>query len=130
MKEETEGNISHADQDQNGNLFILIIILIVIHHRALERRKRTTKRQTADKDKDDFTEGNGKYSEKDRCSYVDTARGSAFECAGDLDNLVVKKLVDQEKEKRGKEILQKMIPMLIGFNRNHSDRFTNTRKST
>ena len=35
-----------------------------------------------------IAEGNGKYSLKDRCRFLDTAHGSALECAAGLDLLV------------------------------------------
>ncbi len=69
-----------------------------------------------------IAEGNGKFREKDRCSYFDTAKGSAFECASCLDLLVAKQLVEEEEVKKGKEMLQEIISMLIGLIRNNSDR--------
>jgi four helix bundle protein len=37
-----------------------------------------------------IAEGNAKYTAPDRCRYLDTARGSALECAACLDVLVAK----------------------------------------
>lgn len=38
-----------------------------------------------------IAEGNGKYTDADRCRFFDIARGSALECAACLDVLVAKK---------------------------------------
>lgn len=43
-----------------------------------------------------IAEGNGKRSVKDRCRYLDIARGSAFESAACLDVLVARGLVSAE----------------------------------
>ena len=39
-----------------------------------------------------IAEGNGKFAIRDRCRFLDFARGSALECAACLDVLVAKKL--------------------------------------
>jgi len=40
-----------------------------------------------------IAEGNGKFTQKDRCRFFDIARGSAFECAAALDVLSVKRIL-------------------------------------
>ena len=40
-----------------------------------------------------IAEGNGKFTSKDRCHYLDIARGSALECASCLDVMIAKQLV-------------------------------------
>jgi four helix bundle protein len=40
-----------------------------------------------------IAEGNGKFAIRDRCRFLDFARGSALECAACLDVLVAKRLV-------------------------------------
>ena len=67
-------------------------------------------------------EGNGKYAPKDRCRYFDTARGSALECAAGLDILVVKKKMTLEQIRPGKDLLQKIVRMLIGLIKRNSTR--------
>ncbi len=42
-----------------------------------------------------LAEGNGKRSAKDRCRYLDSARGSAFEC-GMLSKMITKFLGEEE----------------------------------
>jgi four helix bundle protein len=41
-----------------------------------------------------IAEGNGKFATKDRCLFLDFARGSALECAACLDVLVAKRVTD------------------------------------
>ena len=65
-----------------------------------------------------IAEGNGKYTAPDRCRFFDIARGSALECAAGLDVLVAKKQpvrIDQ-----GKEILARIVSMLVGLIRSTS----------
>ena len=60
-----------------------------------------------------IAEGNGKYTEPDRCRFFDIARGSALECAACLDVLVVKKRIDSADA--GKAILTRIVSMLVGL---------------
>ncbi len=69
-----------------------------------------------------IAEGNGKHTSADRCRYFDSARGSALECAACLDILVAKKIVDQDKARKGKNQLHQIVSMLIGLIRSNSDR--------
>ncbi len=65
-----------------------------------------------------LAEGNGKYTEADRCRFFDIARGSALECAACLDVLVAKKRIDSAEE--GKAILVRIVSMLVGLIRSTS----------
>jgi four helix bundle protein len=69
-----------------------------------------------------IAEGNGKYSVKDRCRFFDTAHGSALECAACLDVLVVRSKLSLDQVRPGKERLQRIVRMLIGLLKRHSDR--------
>lgn len=69
-----------------------------------------------------IAEGNGKYAPKDRCRFFDIAHGSALECAAGLDVLVAKSKIRSEQIEPGKEILQKVVRMLIGLIKRHSTR--------
>jgi four helix bundle protein len=62
-----------------------------------------------------IAEGNGKFAIKDRCRFLDFARGSALECAACLDVLVAKKLSDDAAVKPGKEQLFEIVSMLMGL---------------
>ena len=62
-----------------------------------------------------IAEGNGKFAVRDRCRYLDFARGSALECAACLDVLVAKRLVDIEGIVSGKQQLLEIISMLMGL---------------
>jgi len=62
-----------------------------------------------------IAEGNGKFAVRDRCRFIDIARGSALECAACLDVLVAKRLVDEAKIGSGKEQLLEIVSMLVGL---------------
>ena len=69
-----------------------------------------------------IAEGNGKFTPKDRCKYFDISRGSAMECAGCLDVLSARELVDNLDVREGKVILRDIINMLMGLIKSNSDR--------
>jgi four helix bundle protein len=69
-----------------------------------------------------IAEGNGKYSQKDRCRFLDTARSSALECAAGLDVLVAKAKVTTAQVRPGKERLQRIVRMLMGLIKRNSTR--------
>jgi four helix bundle protein len=69
-----------------------------------------------------IAEGNGKYSLKDRCRFMDTAHGSALECAAGLDILVAKRKLAKSQIEAGKSSLQKIVRMLIGLIKTNSAR--------
>ena len=69
-----------------------------------------------------IAEGNGKHTSADRCRYFDNARGSALECAACLDVLVAKKKNNKEEMAWGKELLFRIVSMLIGLIRANSER--------
>jgi four helix bundle protein len=62
-----------------------------------------------------IAEGNGKFSIRDRCRFLDIARGSALESAACLDVLIAKKQFTQEELEQGKRILVQIVSMLIGL---------------
>jgi four helix bundle protein len=62
-----------------------------------------------------IAEGNGKYTQADRCRYLDIARGSALECASCLDVLVAKRKCTVEEIQAGKEILHEVVSLLVGL---------------
>ncbi len=62
-----------------------------------------------------IAEGNGKYSQKDRCRFLDTASASALECAAGLDILVAKNKLSMADIRAGKESLQRIVRMLMGL---------------
>jgi four helix bundle protein len=69
-----------------------------------------------------IAEGDGKYAPKDRCRFFDIARGSALECAAGLDTLVAKGKLTVEQILPGKEILQRVVRMLMGLIKKNSTR--------
>ena len=58
-----------------------------------------------------LAEGNGKFTDADRCRFFDIARGSALECAACLDVLVAKNCIDCAVE--GKAQLLRIVSMLV-----------------
>ncbi len=67
-----------------------------------------------------IAEGNGKSTPKDRCKFLDTARGSALECAACLDVLVAKGKIHSDAADDGKTLLIEIVSMLIGLIRSNS----------
>lgn len=62
-----------------------------------------------------IAEGNGKFAIKDRCRFLDFARGSALECAACLDVVVAKRLLDECTIRPGKNQLLEIVSMLMGL---------------
>jgi four helix bundle protein len=69
-----------------------------------------------------ITEGNGKFSAKNRARFFEMARGSALECAACLDVLLARKLTGEEQVALSKERLARIVQMLIGLLRKFSER--------
>ena len=70
-----------------------------------------------------IAEGNRKYTSRDRCRYFDIARGSALECSAALDVLVAKAILKEHEIIESKQILTKVVSMLVGLiKRNSPDR--------
>ena len=66
-----------------------------------------------------IAEGNGRYTNKDKCRFFDISKGSILECAGCLDILKAKKF--ELDEKSGKRILRNIYSMLIGLIKSTSE---------
>src|SRR2546421_11090099 len=62
-----------------------------------------------------IAEGNGKFAIRDRCRYLDFARGPALECAACLDFLVAKRLTETPAIIPGKQQLLEIVSMLMGL---------------
>ena len=62
-----------------------------------------------------ITEGNGKFSKRDRARFFDIARGSALEAAATLDVLVSRKLMTSAQVISAKEQLVQIVNMLMGL---------------
>jgi four helix bundle protein len=60
-----------------------------------------------------LAEGAGKHSKPDKRRYYLTARGSATQCAALLDVYSRLKLLDEARHKAGKEMLVRVVSMLI-----------------
>lgn len=67
-----------------------------------------------------IAEGNGKFTQPDRCRFFDIARGSALECAAALDVLSAKAILPENEITPGKEILLKIVSMLVGLIKSNS----------
>lgn len=62
-----------------------------------------------------IAEGNGKSYPRDRSRYLETARGSALECAACLDVLGARRSLSVEVVDEGKGYLHQIVPMLTGL---------------
>ena len=62
-----------------------------------------------------IAEGNGKWSSRDRCRFLEIARGSAVECAACLDVLVAKQRLTAADVEAGKNQLHEIVAMLCGL---------------
>ena len=69
-----------------------------------------------------IAEGNGKYTAKDRCRFFDISHGSALESAAALDILVAKAPLTRDDIRPAKEILQRIVRMLLGLIKRNSSR--------
>ena len=62
-----------------------------------------------------LAEGNGKFTNSDRCRFFDIARGSALECAAALDVLRVRGKCTAEVAWAGKQTLREIVAMMVGL---------------
>jgi four helix bundle protein len=69
-----------------------------------------------------ISEGNGKYTPRDKCRYFDISRGSAMESAACLDVLLAKNLISIEENDEGKKFLVEIVKMLMGLIKSTSGR--------
>ena len=72
-----------------------------------------------------IAEGNAKFSMKERCSYLDTAYGSALECAAALDVLLAQKRMLSKDVHDGKLILYQVVSLIIGLRNDAQSRINN-----
>lgn len=62
------------------------------------------------------------WSPKDRIAYLGNANGSALECAGCLDVLVAKAMLDREVVASGKSLLAEIVSILIAMRKTTGNR--------
>ena len=62
-----------------------------------------------------IAEGNGKFAVRDRCRFLEIARGSALQCAACLDVLARKGLCEDTMVSAGKGQLLEIVSMLTGL---------------
>lgn len=67
-----------------------------------------------------IAEGNGRHTAVDRCRFLDTARGSALECAAALDVLVARGFLAAAEVEEPKGMLAEIVSMLVGLIRSQS----------
>jgi len=65
-------------------------------------------------------EGNGKFTQRDRCRFFDNARGSALECAAALDVLVARDVLKENDVRPGKGLLAAIVSVLVGLIKSNS----------
>jgi four helix bundle protein len=64
-----------------------------------------------------IAEGYGKKSIHEKMRFYYIARGSAHECGAALDACRILKFVDDQKYKEGKELLHRIVSMLVKMNK-------------
>jgi four helix bundle protein len=69
-----------------------------------------------------IAEGNVKFSMKERCRYLDTAYGSALECAAALDVLVAQKRMSASDVRDGKLFLYQIVSLVMGLRNSAQNR--------
>ena len=67
-----------------------------------------------------IAEGNGKFTDKDKCKFFDIARGSAMECAACVDILLAKNEIEEIRASQLKSALNEIVRMLVGLIRSTS----------
>jgi four helix bundle protein len=60
-----------------------------------------------------IAEGYGKSGVRERARFYDIARGSAHECGAILDSTRVLGLIDQDTHRQGKQMLVRIVSMLV-----------------
>ena len=60
-----------------------------------------------------IAEGAGEYASNEKIRFYRMARRSATECAGILDVCLHLKLIEEERYKKGRELLMRIVAMLI-----------------
>ncbi|MDP6778419.1 MAG: four helix bundle protein [Candidatus Latescibacteria bacterium] len=69
---------------------------------------------------ENLANGNSRRSRTDRNRYFDVAIGSALECAACLDVCGCKKLVTEEQQAEGKDVLRQIVRMTIALRKSQS----------
>ena len=64
-----------------------------------------------------IAEGNGKFSAKDRCRFIDHARTAALQAAATLDVLATRHMELKQKTMEGKGLLADAVRMLVAWQR-------------
>ncbi len=64
-----------------------------------------------------IAEGNGKFSAKDRCRFIDHARTAALQAAAILDVLATRQVELKQKTMEGKGLLADAVRMLVAWQR-------------
>jgi four helix bundle protein len=67
-----------------------------------------------------IAEGNGKFTNSDRCRFFEAARSAALGASACLDALTAKGILPEPEMNSGKEFLLGIIPMLGGLIRSNS----------
>jgi four helix bundle protein len=60
-----------------------------------------------------IAEGAGEYASNEKIRFYRMARRSATECAGILDVCLYLKLIEEERYKKGRELLMRIVAMLV-----------------
>ena len=91
------------------------------HGESVDNLKRAAKSITRN-----LAEGSGKWRVRHKIHFYQIAHGSATECAASLDELVDFGAVNPEQVREPKEILARVVAMLIGMIRSLENRNSET----
>jgi four helix bundle protein len=68
---------------------------------------------------DNIAEGAGKFSPGDKRRYYLAANGSTTECAAMLDVCARRRLISEDTERRGKQLAERIVAMLVRLAQSH-----------
>jgi four helix bundle protein len=68
-----------------------------------------------------IAEGNGRFSEADQTRFLDIAHTCAMRVAACLDVLVARRQVESSQIAEGKQILARVVPLVLGLRSYHAD---------
>jgi four helix bundle protein len=68
-----------------------------------------------------IAEGNGRFSEADQTRFLDIAHTCAMRVAACLDVLVVRRQVQSQQIAEGKQLLARVVPLVLGLRGYHDD---------
>jgi len=115
-------------QTGKGQLYAIVSIWCDELRRAkvVARPVETTLDRTSTAMALNIAEGNGKFSTKDRCRFIEHARTAALQAAASLDIVAVRRSPLKRKAAEGKALLSDSVRMLVAWQRSISGEYPET----